>query len=112
LERLVVLCQVKSKRANMPILAFNVVQRISRHNSSEEEKNYWAYYGSDMFRLSYLEHKVALGDASPAEISESAILRAMIPQQVGEDYRQGRSRNHAVNQAMLDWLAEGCSITF
>lgn len=55
LERLAVLRQVKSKRASPPILAFNVIQRISRHNSSEEEKNYWAYYGSDMFRLSNLE---------------------------------------------------------
>jgi hypothetical protein len=107
LERLAVLRRIKIKRASMPILAFNVIQRVSRHNSSEEEKNYWAYYGSDMFRLSYLEHKVALGDASPAEVLENTILRAKIPQQVYEDYRQGRSRNHAVNQAMLDWLAEG-----
>ncbi len=41
------------------------------------------------------------------EIAECAGLRAQIPNSVYEDYLQGRKRNHAVNRAMLDWLAEG-----
>jgi len=98
---------VKAARPGLPILASSVIQRISRHNSSEEEKEYWATYGSAMFRLSYLEHKIDLGEASPDEASESLSLRSEIPSGVFADYRQGRSRNHAVNQAMLDWLAEG-----
>jgi hypothetical protein len=106
-ERLSVLRQIKTDRPELPVLASSVIQRVSRSNSSEEEKDYWATYGSAMFRLSYLEHKTALGEVDAAEIAESARLRAGIPDEVYTDYRQGRSRNHAVNQGMLDWVADG-----
>lgn len=107
LNHLAILRDLKSARPRCPILAFNVVMRTSRADSSEEEKPYWGTYGSRMFRLSYLDHKTALGEASPAETAERDALRAQIPVEVYEDYRQGRTRNHAVNRAMLDWLAEG-----
>jgi hypothetical protein len=107
LDRLAILRDIKAARPGHPILASNVVLRISRANSSEEEKPYWATYGSRMFRLSYLEHKAELGDASPDEVAERDALRAQIPDEVYQDYRRGRARNHAVNRAMLDWLAEG-----
>jgi len=107
LARLAVLRAIKAAQPRQPILASSVIMRISRHNSSEEEKPYWATYGSRMFRLSYLEHKAALGEASPDETAERASLRGQIPDDVYEDYRQGRARNHAVNRTMLDWLAGG-----
>jgi hypothetical protein len=107
LDRLTILRDLKTARPQQPILAFNVIMRISRADSSEEEKPYWGTYGSRMFRLSYLEHKVELGEASAAEITERHSLQTEIPTEVYTDYRQGRARNHAVNRTMLDWLAEG-----
>jgi hypothetical protein len=107
LERLSILKRLKAARPDLQILAYNVLLRISRLDSSEEEKDYWAVYGSRMFRLSYLEHKSSLGEADVVEMAECASLRARIPDTVYEDTLQGRRRNHAVNRAMLDWLAEG-----
>jgi hypothetical protein len=107
LTRLEILRELKTARPHQPILASSVILRISRADSAEEEKPYWATCGSRMFRLSYLEHKAALGEASPEEIAERDSLRAQIPDEVYDDYRRGRARNHAVNRAMLDWLAEG-----
>ena len=107
LGRLGVLRDLKTARPDLPILASSVILRISRSNSSEEEKPYWATYGSRMFRLSYLEHKAEVGDASTDELVERDSLRSGIPDEVYQDYRRGRARNHAVNRAMLDWLAEG-----
>jgi len=107
LERLAVLRQIKAARPGLSILASSVIQRINRGNSSEEEKEYWATYGARMFRLSYLEHKTSLSLASTEESSEAQDLRKQIPDEVYNDYRQGRLRNHAVNQAMLDWSADG-----
>jgi hypothetical protein len=57
LGRLSIVKKLKANQPNLIILAFNVILRISRANSAEEEKAYWADYGSRMFRLSYLEHK-------------------------------------------------------
>lgn len=107
LARLEILRRLGAAHPGKPILASNVVMRISRINSSEEEKPYWATYGSRMFALSELEHKAEVGDATPDEIGERDALRAGIPDEVYTDYRRGRARNHAVNLAMLDWAGEG-----
>ena len=107
LERLSVLKRLKVARPGLIILAYSVILRVSRADSAEEEKEYWATYGSRMFRLSYLEHKSDLGEADAAGCAEQKALRAQIPDSVYEDYLQGRRRNHAVNRAMLDWLEEG-----
>jgi hypothetical protein len=107
LARLSWLRELKAARPTQPILATSVIRRICRADSSEEEKPYWATYGRRMFRLSTLDHKQILGEASPAEAAECNSLRQQIPDEVHTDYLQGRRRNHAVNRAMLDWLAEG-----
>jgi len=99
--------RLKAEHPTLPILASSVVMRINRSNSCEEEKPYWATFGGQMFRLSFLEHKAELGEADPGEIGERDRLRAEIPDDVYRDYRRGRARNHAVNRAMLDWVAEG-----
>src|SRR4030043_66272 len=107
LERLSVLKKIKTDRPELPILASSVILRISRANSSEEEKDYWAEYGSAMFRLSYLQHKTNLGVASMEEQSEMSTLSRHIPREVIEDYLAGRLRNHQINLRMIDWLEEG-----
>lgn len=107
LERLSVLKKIKVNRPGLPILASSVVLRISRANSSEEEKEYWATYGSAMFRLSYLEHKSSLAAASTQEQAEMAELSRSIPLEIYEDYLAGRRRNHQVNLRMVDWLEQG-----
>ncbi|MGE5223504.1 MAG: DUF4127 family protein [Omnitrophica WOR_2 bacterium] len=98
---------IKTSRPGLPILASSVIMRISRHNSSEEEKAYWAIYGSRIFRLSVLEHRIALGEADQAEKNEAEGLRTQIPEDVYRDYRAGRQRNHAINLEMLTWLEQG-----
>jgi Protein of unknown function (DUF4127) len=107
LSRLEVLKNLKVSHPSLQILASSVILRISRSDSAEEEKPYWSTYGSRMFRLSYLEHKSSLGEADVAECAERDALRLQIPDSVYTDYLQGRARNHAVNCAMLDYLAEG-----
>ena len=107
LARLEVLRRIKARSPHLPVLASSVVMRINRSNSCEEEKPYCATYGSRLFRLSFLEDKAALGEASAEEIRLRDSLRVEIPDEVYEDYRRGRARNHAVNRAMVDWVADG-----
>jgi hypothetical protein len=107
IARLGVLRRMNAAHPGRPILASSVVMRINRSNSSEEEKPYWAEFGSRMFRISSLEHKAELGEASPAEVAARDSLRVQVPDEVYLDYRRGRARNHAVNRAMIDWVGEG-----
>ena len=106
-ERLMGLREMKAMHPSLKIIASSVIQRVSRANSSEEEKPYWAVYGERMFRLSYLEHKAALAEASPEEVHEQNSLRAQIPDDIYQDFLHIRRRNHAVNRLMLDWAEEG-----
>jgi hypothetical protein len=107
ISRLGILRDMNAAHPGKPILASSVVMRINRSNSSEEEKPYWAEFGSRMFRLSSLEHKAELGEASPADVAARDALQGEVPEEIYRDYRRGRARNHAVNRTMIDWAGEG-----
>jgi hypothetical protein len=98
---------IRAARPSAPILVFNILMRVNRSNSAEEEKAYCATYGADLFRLSYLDDKVGRGDADDGESTERDQLAAAVPSEIVADYRAGRARNHAINRLMLDWAADG-----
>jgi hypothetical protein len=106
-RRLDVLREIKSLYPGIFINASSVIQRVSRANSAEEERPYWAEYGSRMFRLSYLEHKSALEEASAEEIAERDHLKREIPAEVYSDYASIRRRNQQINQYALTLVKEG-----
>jgi hypothetical protein len=104
------LAPVRSLRAahrDLPIFAFSILMRVNRTNSAEEEKPYWATHGRNLFRLSYLDDKAAVGDASEHEVAELMTSVDRVPSEVVANYRAGRARNHAINRLMLEWLADG-----
>jgi hypothetical protein len=106
-KNLSILSDLKAAHPHLKIYASSVILRVSRDNSSEEERPYWATYGSRMFRLSSLEHKSDLNEASGAEIAERDALKREIPAEVYADYHRIRTRNHRVNRRMLDYAADG-----
>lgn len=107
LSRLELLRELKQARPALTILAYSILMRINRDNHAEEEKAYWSTYGARIFRLSVLEDRRRMGVATADEEAEAARLSAAIPTEILADYRAGRARNHAVNLAMVRWVAEG-----
>lgn len=107
LARLEGLRRLKQERPQLTILGYNVLMRISRSNSGEEEKPYWRTFGARLFRLSVLSDRVQTAVATAADRAELTQLEAEIPVAVLADYRAGRQRNHMVNEAMIEWAAEG-----
>jgi hypothetical protein len=83
---------------------FNVITRISRHNDATEEPLYWADYGNRLFRLSQIMDRAEQGQTVAAE---RAALENEIPPDLIQDFLQRRTRNHQVNRAALELLAEG-----
>ena len=49
---------LKSSPKNIKTYAMSSIMRISNNNYNEEEKGYWGTYGVDLFRYSYLSHKL------------------------------------------------------
>lgn len=107
LARLELLRQIKTKQPHLALLGYNILMRMSRGNSSEEEKAYWGTYGAQIFRLSVLEDKASMGVGTAAEQAEMAQLRTELPQEVVGDYKNGRLRNHTINRTMIQWAEAG-----
>jgi hypothetical protein len=98
---------LRAAHRDLPIFAFSILMRVNRTNSAEEEKAYWATYGRNLFRLSYLDDKASVGDANDREVEELKTSVQAVPSEVVANYRAGRARNHAINRLMLEWLADG-----
>jgi hypothetical protein len=98
---------VRVTRPELPVFAFNILMRVNRSNTAEEEKGYWADHGAKLFRISYLDDKARVRDASEVERDELRALTDSIPSQIVANYRTGRARNHEVNRLMLDWVEAG-----
>ncbi|MGC9038312.1 MAG: DUF4127 family protein [Roseiflexus sp.] len=104
LSRLDMLRAIKNELPDLPILAFNVITRISNADDSTEEPHYWATYGTRLYRLSQLLDRAAQGEPLTDEI---AVLRAEIPPEALRDMLRRRLRNHMVNLASLHLLDAG-----
>ncbi|MBI6545667.1 MAG: DUF4127 family protein [Cyanobacteria bacterium NC_groundwater_1444_Ag_S-0.65um_54_12] len=103
-ERLVSL-EILADRS-FPLYAFAVTLRIANSNVAEEEKPYWADYGSLIYRWSFhADRHAQLGDAADAE--QARLARASIPDAIVNDYLATRQRNLAVHHQQLDLAAKG-----
>lgn len=80
---------------NRPVFAFNVIQRISNANEATEEPDYWAAYGTRLYRLSREM------DAQGALLASDALEASDAYYWAVHDWLTRRARNHAVNLAML-----------
>ncbi|MDI4632414.1 DUF4127 family protein [Pelomonas sp. V22] len=106
LPRLSLLHRLRQRAPRRPIYAFAATMRISNNNVAEEEKPYWAQHGEQLWAWSFHTDKHGqTGDASAAALAAEA--EAAIPAEIRADYLATRSRNFAINMALLDLIEEG-----
>ncbi|AOS96509.1 hypothetical protein AUP74_01044 [Microbulbifer aggregans] len=106
LERLELLKQLKRGYPDRPLYAFCATMRLSNNNENEEEKLYWADYGELIWRWSYHSDRFdCLGNSEDRNWAEMA--RAMIPEQIRQDYLTTRARNFAVTCRVLELVEAG-----
>lgn len=84
------------------VFAFSSIMRISNNNINEEEKEYWADYGTKIFEYSFNLHKMQ-------ETSENKVydFSTDIPEEILQDYLMTRKRNFSINKLYLKWSKEG-----
>ncbi|MDN3920332.1 DUF4127 family protein [Roseateles violae] len=106
LPRLALFRRLKQRQPRLPIYAFAATMRISNNNVAEEEKPYWAEHGERLWAWSFHSDRHGqTGDAEAARLAAAA--EAAIPAEIRNDYLATRARNFAVNEALLDLVAEG-----
>jgi len=90
-ERLNILSMLKENNPKLVIYGFHLIMRSPQYSSSDEEPDYYADYGREIFLKGYLSHKQALGIATEAEIEQ---LNHLKYEQNGlEDFLNRRSLN-------------------
>lgn len=104
LARLEILRELRRRRPDLPIYAFNVITRVSNADDAVEEPEYWARYGARLYRLSQLLDRRQQGQPVDAEL---AALEAELPAPHRRDFLARRLRNHLVNGAALGLLGDG-----
>lgn len=102
LRRLDLLREMKRQQPQLRIYAFSVIMRLTITSADAETRA----AGRDIFRYAVLHDQVKrLGDATAA--AELAAVEARIPRALLEPFLAARARNHAVNRAAVDLLADG-----
>ncbi|WP_099223875.1 DUF4127 family protein [Listeria costaricensis] len=105
------LADLKARRPSLKIYLSNLIMRTPRYSSSDEEPDYYADYGKEIFRHGELTDKAARQKITPEEEAELAQLKQLIPAADLEDYETRRRFNVALNLKNIE-LVEAGTIDF
>lgn len=103
-KRLDFLRELKSKNKELKIYAFNLITRVPSYNSSDEEPDYYADYGEQIYKFGFLKDKKNRSQLSASELAEFEKISNEIPKNIIDDYLNRREKNHALNLKVLEFL--------
>ncbi|WP_448374895.1 DUF4127 family protein [Fervidobacterium sp.] len=95
IERLNILSEIKKLNKNLKIYASKSITRIPTYNSSEEEPDYWAYFGKALYEYS-------LSVASGNDVKPEGL-----PDWVINDFLWRRKRNLRLTQEAISLVENG-----
>jgi hypothetical protein len=98
---------LKTRHPGLEIFASTLIMRSPAYDSSEEEPDYYATFGARIFKWGWLHDKANRLGLTTTEAEEWSHLQQAIPIAHLEDYRQRRARNLALNQAVIELVAQG-----
>ncbi len=107
LERLNRLRKIKEKRPELKLLAFQLIMRCPQYSISDEEPDYYADWGREIFRKGYIDHRKELSIATLEELEELSDINSRLPDDVLNDYLGRRKINMEANKAVLELVKDG-----
>ena len=109
LERVKKFQEFKDSHPKVPMYVFSSIMRTPRTGeaSGTEEPGYYFSYGTDIFRYTALKDKEEVEGLTKREKKEMKFLTEFLPQEAIDDWLSRRSKNLAVNKAMIDLAKAG-----
>ncbi|WP_342437019.1 DUF4127 family protein [Paenibacillus sp. FSL L8-0436] len=98
---------LKRLHPKLVIYAFQLIMRCPQYSLSDEEPDYYADWGREIFRKGFIGHRKELGNASGEELQELAEIEARLPQEILDDYLARRSINIEANKLVLELVKDG-----
>ncbi|MCD9022392.1 DUF4127 family protein [Cohnella silvisoli] len=106
-ERLETLRSMKKTRPGLRIIAFNLIMRAPAYSSSEEEPDYYADYGRDLYDYGRLGDKAEREGLTDFENQERETVQDRIPGVILNDFLSRRRTNGIINEQAIDLAHEG-----
>lgn len=104
-ERLNVLKKIRLKNPQLPLYVSSTVMRMPSYSSAEEEPDYYAKYGRQIFLFSESTHRYeVLKDSKDKTAAEN--YKNQIPKEILDDYLIRRARNFAINKDLIELVRE------
>lgn len=104
LHRLAMIEKLHAVYPQVKIYAFNLIMRAPSYSSSEEEPDYYALYGDQLYRLGVLKDKLNRKVADETTQAEQSKLEKAVPGSVVSDFCNRRNINHQVNLHVISLL--------
>ncbi|AIQ70741.1 DUF4127 family protein [Paenibacillus graminis] len=98
---------LKRRHPKLVIYAFQLIMRCPQYSLSDEEPDYYADWGREIFRKGFISHRKELGAATDEELQELAGIEDRLPQEILDDYTGRRSINIEANKLVLELVKEG-----
>lgn len=99
-KRLQILTKIQRENPKLRLLVSSTVTRIPAYPSSEEEPDYYAKYGREIFQFSYYSHRYEKLKNPPDKISADN-FKNQIPQNILDDFLTRRERNLSINKELI-----------
>ena len=106
-QRLQNLRRLKADHLDIEIFASNLIMRTPAYSSSEEEPDYYADHGENIFNWGWLQDKRLRMGLTAVESARLKKVEVDLPAECLEDYQGRRACNIAVNLATLVLVQEG-----
>ncbi|EHS59771.1 DUF4127 family protein [Paenibacillus sp. Aloe-11] len=99
--------RLKQLYPQLTLYAFQLIMRCPQYSLADEEPDYYADWGREIFRKGFIEHRQELGIATSEEVLELTDINQRLPVEVLGDYLGRRRVNLEANEAALELVAEG-----
>ena len=109
LERASRFADFRKKHPKVKLYAFGSIMRTPRSGaaSGSAEPDYYANYGSDIFRYTALTDKKETEGLTRRETKEYAFLTELIPKPAMQDWMSRRQKNFAVSSYLISLVRQG-----
>ncbi|MBQ5960169.1 MAG: DUF4127 family protein [Firmicutes bacterium] len=104
MKRLDVIRQIKKEHPSLLIYAYQCIMRCPRYSSSDEEPDYYADCGREIYLLGDARHRFRLGLCQENEVEE---ISGRVPQEALRDYLSRREFNLSFDLETLELVADG-----
>lgn len=105
--RLDTLRRMKKANPRLRVYAFHLITRAPAYSSSEEEPDYYADYGREIYENGWLSDKEEREGLSAEERERMDLIRSRIPEPILTDFLARRQTNAFMNSQSIELVEEG-----